>query len=231
MPLPSGEGTVLQAYSTRTVRRTNHGGELPLLVMTARKDKVGGTRRPSHFEMTFVSQDSTRIVRPYHFGPFLARRVRHQTLHSGSLFGLLPEGWARPVALTTLLQLGGPESGTGGVCESKQDACNGHHLEQRSNSAKASVGAPSLLDPLLLALLRHTLELEVACVSRGTGTLALDQDEHNCANDRNEVQRQIHDIADDGTGGELGEGLCCHLSQSRDWVAARLDLAVTRDQS
>lgn len=41
----------------------------------------------------------------------------------------------------------------------------------------------------------------------GSSLLALDDDEDDCTNDRDEIEGQVHDIADDGAGGEALEGL------------------------
>lgn len=42
---------------------------------------------------------------------------------------------------------------------------------------------------------RPALELEVTGMCSGTGTLALQKDKHDCSDDRDEVEREVHEVA------------------------------------
>ena len=64
----------------------------------------------------------------------------------------------------------------------------------------------------------------------GAKLAALENDEQHSSNNRDEVQRQVHEVADNGCWGELGEGLGDKLAQLRNGVASRLDLALVLDQ-
>ena len=92
------------------------------------------------------------------------------------------------------------------------------------------VGGLAALDELVLLLLVHLLELEVARVGGGSELAALENHKHHGANDGDEVERQVHEVADDGAGSEFGKGLCGELAQLRDGVAAGLDGALLRNQ-
>lgn len=59
---------------------------------------------------------------------------------------------------------------------------------------------------------------------------ALHDDEQHCADDGNEVERQVHEVADYRLGREFGERLRHNLTQLGDRVVAGLDLALVRDQ-
>jgi hypothetical protein len=137
---------------------------------------------------------------------------------------------SRLVLVASRFEVGSPESGTSGVGESKEDASDGDKLQQSSNSAEASVGALSLLNPLLLTGLAHTLEMEVSRMSSRSSTLALEQDEHDGTNDGDEVERQVHDVSDDSAGSELCERLGDELAETTNGITAATDLALLGDE-
>lgn len=124
------------------------------------------------------------------------------------------------------LEVGSPKSSTSGVGKGEEDSSNGNKLQQGSNGTEASICALSLLDPFFLASLVHTLELEVSSVSSRTGTLPLEKDEHDSTDNRDEVERQVHDVSDDGAGSELGEGLLDEFAQAANSISAATDLAL-----
>lgn len=64
-------------------------------------------------------------------------------------------------------------------------------------------------------------------MSSRTSALALEKDEHDSTDNRDEVERQVHDISDDGAGSELGEGLLDELAQTTDSITATTDLALS----
>ena len=142
------------------------------------------------------------------------------------LLGLISKLSSGLVLVTSRFEISGPQSGTGGIGEGEEDTSNGDKLQQSSNGSEASVCALSLLDPLLLTSLVHTLELEVSGVSSGTCALALEQDEHDGTNDRNEVERQVHDVSDDGAGSEFCEWLGDEFTKTANSIAAATDLAL-----
>jgi hypothetical protein len=120
------------------------------------------------------------------------------------LLGVVSELSSRLVLVASRFEVGSPESGTGGVGEGEEDASDRDKLQQGSNSAEASVGALSLLNPLLLTGLAHTLEMEISRMGSRSSALALEQDEHDGTNDGNEVEREVHDVSDDSAGSEFG---------------------------
>lgn len=63
-------------------------------------------------------------------------------------------------------------------------------------------------------------------MSSRAGALALKKDEHDSTDDGDEVERQVHDVSDDGAGSELGEGLLDEFAQTADSIAAATDLAL-----
>lgn len=128
--------------------------------------------------------------------------------------------------MVSRLEVGSPKSSTSGVGESEEDASNGDKLQQSSNGTEAGVCSLPLLDPFFLTSLAHTLELEVSGVSSWASTLALKKDEHDSTNNRDEVERQVHDISDDGAGSELGKRLLDEFAQTADSVSAATDLAL-----
>ena len=93
------------------------------------------------------------------------------------------------------------------------------------------IGSLAALYKLLLFFLVHLLELKVACVSCRTKSATLQDHKENGSHDRDEVEREIHEVADDGAGCELCKWLCRKLAQLRDWVTSGLDGALLRDQS
>lgn len=92
------------------------------------------------------------------------------------------------------------------IGKGKQDPANGHQLQQRRGNAEARVGGLVLLDPLLALRLAPLLQLEVARVRRGAGTARLHDDEEDGADDGDEVEREVEEVADDGARGELRKG-------------------------
>jgi hypothetical protein len=150
------------------------------------------------------------------------------------------------VAVAPLLHISSPESCTDSIRESEEDTGDGNKLEEDCWDTKAmhcqyvvygpcgidlpSIGGLAALDELLLLLLLHLLELEVPRMRCWAELAALQNDKQNSANDRNEVQRKVHEVSDDGRGRELGEWLRYQFTELCDRVASRLDLSFVGDQ-
>jgi len=58
----------------------------------------------------------------------------------------------------------------------------------------------------------------------GTKLPALQGDEHDGSDDRNKVERQIHEVADDGFGRELGKGSLKNFAELCNRVRSGIDL-------
>jgi hypothetical protein len=142
------------------------------------------------------------------------------------LLRLISELSSGLILVASRFEIGSPESSTSGVGESEEDTSDGDKLQEGSNSSEAGVCALSLLNPLLLFSLAHTLELEVSGVSSRSGALALEQDEHDGTDDGNEVERQVHDVSDDGAGSELCEWLRDEFTKTANGITAATDLAL-----
>jgi hypothetical protein len=67
-------------------------------------------------------------------------------------------------------------------------------------------------------------------VSSRSSALALKQNEHDGTNDGNEVERQVHDVSDDGAGSEFGEGLGDEFTKTANSITAATDLALLGDE-
>lgn len=146
------------------------------------------------------------------------------------LLALISQLGSRLSVVSSRLKIGSPQSSTGRVCESEEDASNRDKLQQSRNSTKARVCALSLLNPLVLTGLVHSLELEVSGVSSGPSALALEEDEHDGTDDGDEVERQVHDVSDDGTGCELCEWLLDEFAETANGITTTTDLALLGDE-
>ena len=67
-------------------------------------------------------------------------------------------------------------------------------------------------------------------MSSRTGALALEEDEHDCTNNGDEVERQVHDVSDDGAGCELGERLLNEFTKTTNGITTTADLALLGDE-
>lgn len=67
-------------------------------------------------------------------------------------------------------------------------------------------------------------------MSSRSGALALEQDEHDGTDDGNEVERQVHDVSDDGTGSKFGEWLGDEFTKTANGITAATDLALLGDK-
>ena len=74
---------------------------------------------------------------------------------------------------------------------------------------------------LLLLRLTHALELIIPRLRIWTEPLTLQQNEQNRTHDGYEVERQEHEVADDGVGRELRKRFAGQLPESADEVAGR----------
>ncbi|KAI7508548.1 hypothetical protein KC364_g36 [Hortaea werneckii] len=105
--------------------------------------------------------------------------------------------------------------------------------QQKTASGSSRVNSPGvctlpLFHMLLPLLLAHTLELEVSLMCLWAIFATLKDDKRNRANDRDEIERQVHEVPYDRARGELGKGLAHQASKSCNSVAcaARLDLTL-----
>lgn len=69
-----------------------------------------------------------------------------------------------------------------------------------------SIGAAVLLNVLLLLALVPLLELEIPCMCRWPGPLPLKQHKDDSPYHGDEVERQVHEVADEGLRGKLDQG-------------------------
>lgn len=83
---------------------------------------------------------------------------------------------------------------------------------------------------LLLLRVAPSLELKVPLVCCRSRPAALQDDEDDRPHNRDEVERQVHEVLDQRRGGELRKGLLYELSQPRHGITAGLDLSASRDQ-
>src|SRR3954468_16743683 len=88
------------------------------------------------------------------------------------------------------------------------------------------VRSSAFLNEVLLFLLPHLLKLEVPCMRRRTKFPSLKNDEENGADDRNEVEWQIHEVANNSFGREFSEWLRHEFTQFGHWIASPLDLTL-----
>lgn len=63
-----------------------------------------------------------------------------------------------------------------------------------------------VLNPLLPLARRPPFELEIPLVRRWAVTLALQEHEHGCSDNGDEVEGEVHEVANDGAGAVLFEG-------------------------
>ena len=64
----------------------------------------------------------------------------------------------------------------------------------------------------------------------GSKLAALEDDEHDRPDDGNEVERQVHEVADNGIGGELCEWCLEHLAELCDGIGAGRNLTLGRHE-
>jgi hypothetical protein len=86
-----------------------------------------------------------------------------------------------------------------------------------------------LLHEVLPLTLTHLFQLEIASMGLGPEATALHDDEENGTHNGNEVKREIHEVANDSCGCELGKRSFNEFAQSCNGVAPGLHLAAFRD--
>lgn len=86
-----------------------------------------------------------------------------------------------------------------------------------------------LREPVVLLCRSPALELEVPSVHALATVATLDENERGSAYNRDEVQRQVHDVTDDGIGREFGERAADKLAQTSHGITARLELTAFLD--
>lgn len=100
-----------------------------------------------------------------------------------------------------------------------------------SSETIPGVSSLATFHELILLLLVHLLELEVPCVRCRSEPASLQDHEEDSTHNRDKVQREVHEVADDSARCKLRERLGRELTQLCDWVTARLDGTLLRDQS
>lgn len=93
-------------------------------------------------------------------------------------------------------------------------------LDDWEGSNEPGVCGSALLYEVIPLALLHLLELEVSRMRRRAEFTALQDDEQDRPDDGDKVQREVHEVADDGRRGKLGEWLRHKLAQLCYWVTA-----------
>lgn len=93
-----------------------------------------------------------------------------------------------------------------------------------------SIPSPILFNVSLPLSLVPLFQLEISLVRRGTSPLALQYDEYRGANDRYEVEWEVHQVSNDGVRCEFSKGLLDHLAQSCHGISTTLDLPPSTNQ-
>lgn len=73
-------------------------------------------------------------------------------------------------------------------------------------------------DEVLLLAVVHLLELEVAGMRHGSDFASLQDDEEDCSDNRDEVEWEVHKVANYGLRCEAGERLADDLAQLANWI-------------
>lgn len=124
-----------------------------------------------------------------------------------------------------LLDISRPESSTNGVGEAEKNAGDWHKLQQRRDSAESSVWSDVIRRESLGLLLVPSLQAEVSCMCGLSAVASLDENK-DCGTDYwDEVEWQVHEVADESLQVELLEWAASDLGETGDSVSAGLELA------
>lgn len=124
-----------------------------------------------------------------------------------------------------LLDIGSPKSSTNSVGEAEQNAGNWNKLDQSGNTSESSIWSNVVGSKLLSLLLVPSLQAEVSGVCGLSAVTSLDEDEDCWANNWDEVEWQVHEVANESCKGELLEWATGDLGKAGDATATRLELA------
>lgn len=167
-----------------------------------------------------------------------SRIADHEWSRLGRLLGCLAKIWSGGGVIAglghitlALLDIGSPESSTNGVGEAEKNARNWHKLQKSSDSAESSVWSDVIRSKSLGLLLVPSLQAEVSGVCGLSTVASLDEDEDCGTDDWDEVEWQVHEVADEGLHVELLEWAASDLGKTRDGVSSRLKLAAVRNDA
>lgn len=130
-----------------------------------------------------------------------------------------------------LLDISSPESSTNGVGEAEKDAGDWHKLQKSSDCAESSVWANVIRSESLHLLLVPSLQAEVSCVCGLSTVASLDEDKDCGADDWDEVEWQVHEVADESLNVELLEWAASNLGKAGDGVSSGLEFATVGDDA
>ena len=131
----------------------------------------------------------------------------------------------------TLLDIGSPESSTNGVGKAEKDAHNWHKLQKSGDSAESCVWSDVIRSKSFGLLLVPSLQAEVSGVCGLSTVASLNEDEDCSANDWDEVEWQVHEVADESFHVELLEWAAGDLGKTGDSVSSGLELAAVRNDA
>lgn len=128
-------------------------------------------------------------------------------------------------AVAAVLDVGGPECSTDVAAEVEQHGSDGDEVEHHRGSAESGVLGLALRGPLLNLARSPTLELKVSAVVRRSGLQTVVAQEEGRTDNRDKVEGQSEDVANDVLRRELANGARLELAEH---LAARpgLDSAV-----
>ena len=147
-----------------------------------------------------------------------------------------------------VLHIVGPESCTDGICVCEEDAgescqvlehgswdteagdLSAMAIDAKVDRNSRSICTSQILDMGVFVHSIHTLELEVALVHRWTVLLALQVEEDDRADDRDEIKWQIHEVLDDVARLELWKRRLRLVAHALPYIAAGSDLPAFRDK-
>lgn len=113
--------------------------------------------------------------------------------------------WFRLSLTSGPLHISGPQGGARGITKSKKDADKRHHLEDGGSETETRIRTLSLVDKSVALRIIHLAQLKVARVSQGTHAPSLQDEEDDGADDGDEVEWEVEEVADDGLGRESGK--------------------------
>lgn len=130
-----------------------------------------------------------------------------------------------------LLDISSPKSSTNGVGEAEKNAGNWNKLQKSSDCAESSVWANVIGSESLRLLLVPSLQAEVSCVCGLSTVASLDEDEDCGADDWDEVEWQVHKVADESLHVELLEWAASNFGKTGDSVSSGLEFAAVGDDA
>ena len=130
-----------------------------------------------------------------------------------------------------LLDVGSPKSSANGVGEAEKDAGDWNKFQKSGDCAESSVWTDVIRSESLGLLLVPSLQAEVSCVCGLSTVASLDEDEDCGTDDWDEVEWQVHEVADESLHVELLEWAASNLGEAGDGVSSGLQLSAVGDNA